>query len=671
MVTKQYQTGLSKLSVLYATWLAFSCSSCRHNVEALATPSAGGEDIHEMKTTSKSPITGKESRISSYQYLTSTYPFCVTPVVAAAVIPFFRQRRLDDCWDYDCYYEDDEETRSWFLISLVMFAAMIFGIFVFGVVVAWIMLGPLNKEYTSQGKTIVGLVTGAKKKVRQDFHATTTPGMFYGSTTHGTVTETTTNRILNVEYPIVVNGERKIVRKVFRQLHKKTFDRPNETFEVELYLLPKRGMLSAYPRDEFHLSKADKCKETFLGIFSLIMFMALLVFGARVAAPWYLFMAVVLVDIAFAIGICIHVRNFMLSGGKMLRFVPGEAGERPFNFDVYEHDETEIHYDEEDGCYHPRKAEVLKSVSPAASGEQAEIPFARAVPNPQQHPAPKPASQKMMHSKNGTHSPCQSPKKPTSERKKKTRSTNNGKDSSTCQSIPKNATNSLTQQKVVKDDAASTLPASPPIKPAPDDVCFGSESHPGTIAWRKVVEEIMDEYADDEFGPPIHRAIKKRLKNNARFWAKGKYGEEEWKVASKGEVVRRFRAAFEDTKKISTVKEDADTLPLPPPPTKPVPDDVCFGSESHPGTMAWRKVVEEIMDEHADDEFGPPIYRAIKNRLKNNAHFWVKTKHGEEWKVAPLGEVVRQFRVAFDAEQNRFFETAAHEESFVLDDASF
>lgn len=100
----------------------------------------------------------------------------------------------------------------------------------------------------------------------------------------------------------------------------------------------------------------------------------------------------------------------------------------------------------------------------------------------------------------------------------------------------------------------------------------------------------------------------------------------------------------------STKKKDAATSPHHP--TNPVPLDVCFGAESHLGTIVWRKIVEEIVEEYADDEFGPPAHQAIMNRLKDR-HFWVKDKLGGEWKLASRGDVLRQFRAAFDAEQAR------------------
>ena len=53
----------------------------------------------------------------------------------------------------------------------------------------------------------------------------------------------------------------------------------------------------------------------------------------------------------------------------------------------------------------------------------------------------------------------------------------------------------------------------------------------------------MEEFADDKFGFEVHHAIKARV-NDCNFWVKANHGGE-WKLASKREVVCRFRAAFE------------------------------------------------------------------------------------------------------------------------------
>lgn len=79
--------------------------------------------------------------------------------------------------------------------------------------------------------------------------------------------------------------------------------------------------------------------------------------------------------------------------------------------------------------------------------------------------------------------------------------------------------------------------------------------------------------------------------------------------------------------------------------TQPKSRDICFGYEDHPGTKYFRKVVEEVANEHGEEEFKPEIYKLIRKKLKGRRFF---KSSNIVWAEASKLETRKQVGRAYD-----------------------
>jgi hypothetical protein len=94
-------------------------------------------------------------------------------------------------------------------------------------------------------------------------------------------------------------------------------------------------------------------------------------------------------------------------------------------------------------------------------------------------------------------------------------------------------------------------------QPRSKDVCFGYEDHPGTRAFRKVVEEVAADFGEEDFKPEIYKTIRKKLKGR-RFFTTNKIV---WLEASKLETRKQIGGAYDRARgRCSAVLEDSDPL---------------------------------------------------------------------------------------------------------------
>lgn len=97
-------------------------------------------------------------------------------------------------------------------------------------------------------------------------------------------------------------------------------------------------------------------------------------------------------------------------------------------------------------------------------------------------------------------------------------------------------------------------------QPVSKDVCFGYEGHPGTIAFRTVVEEVATDLGEEEYRPEIYKIIKKKLKGRRFF----KNDDIIWAEATKLEARKEIGIAYDQARgRVSSVLEDFDPLSLP------------------------------------------------------------------------------------------------------------
>lgn len=95
------------------------------------------------------------------------------------------------------------------------------------------------------------------------------------------------------------------------------------------------------------------------------------------------------------------------------------------------------------------------------------------------------------------------------------------------------------------------------VQPRSKDICFGHEDHPGTRAFRNVVEEVAADSGEEEFKPEIYKIIRKKLKGRHFFMTSNIV----WAEASKLETRKQIGRAYDLARGIrSTVLEDVDPL---------------------------------------------------------------------------------------------------------------
>lgn len=72
--------------------------------------------------------------------------------------------------------------------------------------------------------------------------------------------------------------------------------------------------------------------------------------------------------------------------------------------------------------------------------------------------------------------------------------------------------------------------------------------------------------------------------------------------------------------------------------------DICYGSKSHPGTIALTEAVIKAMHKFSGKGWGPPVYKAIRNDLQGR-RFFIRPDRNSPWREASPEE-----RVEFTAE---------------------
>jgi hypothetical protein len=82
--------------------------------------------------------------------------------------------------------------------------------------------------------------------------------------------------------------------------------------------------------------------------------------------------------------------------------------------------------------------------------------------------------------------------------------------------------------------------------PKESDICLGVEKHPGTVECNQIIDSVAKEFANAEFSPEVYRAIKKQLPGRSFYLREDKDGSPSWRTATKPELVRHFKVAFNE-----------------------------------------------------------------------------------------------------------------------------
>ena len=121
-----------------------------------------------------------------------------------------------------------------------------------------------------------------------------------------------------------------------------------------------------------------------------------------------------------------------------------------------------------------------------------------------------------------------------------------------------------------------------------------------------------------------------------------------------GEVVARFHSdAVSElpegtTAGIDDVLDEDDII------HDPKDSDICFDDRNHPGTKEWIQVVRNSLDNFAETDYSPPVYKAIKKKLKGR-RFLIRISRNSKtsWREATKPEVIELFGECFNEEKRR------------------
>jgi tetratricopeptide (TPR) repeat protein len=86
----------------------------------------------------------------------------------------------------------------------------------------------------------------------------------------------------------------------------------------------------------------------------------------------------------------------------------------------------------------------------------------------------------------------------------------------------------------------------------------------------------------------------------------------------------------------------------------PLDVDICFDDRGHPGTTDLINVLKELLAEFEGTEYSPPVYKAIKKRLKGRK-FLIRIRRDERtsWREATKPEVIQLLGDCFNEERRR------------------
>lgn len=187
-------------------------------------------------------------------------------------------------------------------------------------------------------------------------------------------------------------------------------------------------------------------------------------------------------------------------------------------------------------------------------------------------------------------------------------------------------------------------------KPSIFDICFDSNDHVGTVDLNYAVHRAIEEFRDAEWCTPVYRAILGHLRGR-RFFIHGNDGE--WREATAPERIECLGRVFDEIKKeiVAGKKKPKPKAPKSKPkgPLKvPRDQDVCFGSEGHPGTIAFHLAVTECAEKFAFTNWSPPVYKAICSQLPGR-RFFIRVEM--TWHEANQEERLDLFQEAFEHER--------------------
>ena len=211
----------------------------------------------------------------------------------------------------------------------------------------------------------------------------------------------------------------------------------------------------------------------------------------------------------------------------------------------------------------------------------------------------------------------------------------------------------------------------------------------------RAVRKCLKIYPDKQWSPPVYQALRKQLQGRRFFVGTSK---NDWREATQAEriegVGRTFREEKKSQKDKSTKTKDAlarnaalsrksvtsnrrsfqshqnpgesvveSSSPRSktsairqsmhrnhvstPHLIKPLDSDVCFGDDSHSGTVTFGLAVLGAVDDGAEPKWSPPIFKKIRQALQGR-RFFVRDNADSPWREATQEERMKAFRQEFN-----------------------
>eukprot|EP00980_Cylindrotheca_fusiformis_P027843 scaffold22560_cov135-Cylindrotheca_fusiformis.AAC.54 len=209
------------------------------------------------------------------------------------------------------------------------------------------------------------------------------------------------------------------------------------------------------------------------------------------------------------------------------------------------------------------------------------------------------------------------------------------------------------------------------------DICFGKKRHPGNEAMKKAIRKCLAQHKYMEWAPPVYQAIKAELRGRRYFvpteqggWEEathverrtemGKYYNMErksWKQQQQSSA--KSSPQQQSTKHSSSNGTNSNNSSPEKPQSrkkeqhKPREEDVCFGLANHPGTKAFHNAVIHCLAEFETTEWSPPVYKAIKAQLKEDARFFIRTEVDSPWIEATSQQRLERIRQQFELSRKK------------------
>ncbi|CAJ1949287.1 unnamed protein product [Cylindrotheca closterium] len=210
------------------------------------------------------------------------------------------------------------------------------------------------------------------------------------------------------------------------------------------------------------------------------------------------------------------------------------------------------------------------------------------------------------------------------------------------------------------------------ITPLPDDICMGVEEHQGTVDLLYVIRDIVDSDPTCEFSPDVYRRIRKRVKGKRFLIRPFDELPHYWRVASDREKIAYCGECYDKDRKSAekaeegqwgenndtdesvgtkawhndlrdggnewvlamtvhsysaSVYDDDDDED-----NRPIPGDICFGKQHHPGNETMKRVIKQNIIEFNGGEWSPEVYQTIKADLRGRRYFVPHEQGG--WELA-------------------------------------